>query len=42
VSSYDRLNLRNHLKHPVATLRKSMFYRRAAVRYLKSLIKLQG
>ncbi len=42
VSSYDRLNLRNHLKHPVATLHKSMFYRRAAVRYLKSLIKLQG
>jgi radical SAM superfamily enzyme YgiQ (UPF0313 family) len=40
LSSYSRLNLINHLKHPATTIRKALVYRRDAVRYLKSLIKL--
>ncbi len=42
LSSYSRLNLRSHLSHPIATIRKALVYRRDAVRYLKSLIKLSG
>lgn len=40
ISSYSRLNLKNHLKHPLATLRKAIVYRRDAIRYFNSLVKL--
>ncbi len=35
---YSRLNFVNHLKHPLTTVRKAIYLRRDAFRYLKTLV----
>ncbi len=38
VRTYSRLNLLDHLRHPVYSARKALSMRRDALRYLRSLV----